>query len=118
MIKKNPDMPYYFANWGLGNVFNSYLEEGQAEDTWVATKEINDNAERSPLLGFNPNLDNLKPQVASCKSVIDEFLEALDFGIVDVDSVYPQFVNKLKASGADEIIAEVQKQIDEWQKIK
>ena len=117
-IKRSEDTPYIFANWALGNVFNSYLEETQADDTWEATKAINDNAERSPLLGFNPNLDNLKPQVASCQSVISEFLEALDFGIVDVDAVYPQFIAKLKAAGTDEIIAEVQKQIDEWQKVK
>lgn len=117
-IKKSAETPYYFANWALGNVFNSFLEEGQADDTWEATKEINDNAERSPLLGFNPSLDNLKSQVASCQSVVDEFFEALDFGIVDVEEVYPQFVAKLKASGADEIIAEVQRQIDEWQKVK
>lgn len=117
-IKRIQETPYVVANWAIGNVFNSYLEENQADDTWEATKAINDGAERSPLLGFNPNLDELKPQVASCKSVIDEFLEALDFGIVDVDTVYPQFIAKLKSSGADEIIAEVQKQIDEWQKVK
>ena len=118
MMVRNPDVPYKFASWALGNVFNSHLEVGQAADTWEATKAINDNAERSPLLGFNPNLDNLKPQIASCKSVVDEFLEALDFGIVDVDAAYPSFIEKLKASGADDIIEEVQKQIDEWQKNK
>lgn len=117
-IEKDTKNVYNMASWAVGNVFNAYLEPGQDDDIWEKTKEINDTAQRSPLLGFNPNMDNLKTQIAGCNSAIDEFLEVLDYGVVDVDGAYTQFLNKLNAAGADKIVEEVQKQIDSWKQAK
>ena len=109
---------YTMADWAVGCVFNSYILPEQEDDVWTRTKEINDIAKRSPLLGFNPNMDNLKTQIAACNSAVDEFLKVLDYGVVDVETTYAEFINKLNAAGAAEIIKDVQAQVDEWLKVK
>ena len=115
-IKESPS--YGLESWAAGNVYNSYLLPNQADDTWEETKKINDSANRSPLLGFNPVMDNIKTEVASCSSALDEFLKVLDYGVVDVETAYNDFIAKLDAAGADKIIAETQAQVDEWVKTK
>lgn len=115
-IKESPF--YSLESWAAGNVYNGYLLPTQADDTWEETKKINDSAKRSPLLGFSPILDNVKTEVAACSSALDEFLKVLDYGVVDVDTAYSDFINKLDVAGADKIIAEVQAQVNEWLKTK
>ena len=117
-IEKTESPVYGLESWAAGNVYNSYLLPTQADDTWEETAKINDSAKRSPLLGFSPVMDNIKTEVASCSSALSEFLEVLDYGVVDVDTAYNDFINKLDAAGADKIIAEVQAQVDEWVKTK
>ena len=101
-------------NWAIGSVFNSYLLPLQADDTWEETKKINDTAEKSALLGFNPSLDKIKPQIAACQSVIDEFFNVLDHGVVDIDTTYKSFITKLDAAGVDKIFKEIQGQLDSF----
>lgn len=113
-IEQIADRPFSSSNWAIGSVYNSYLLPSQADDVWEATKNHNDNAQRSPLLGFTPNLESVDMQIVGCRAVVEEFLKTLDFGVGDVDSVYEKFISKLKAAGCDDIIAEEQKQIDKW----
>jgi len=113
-IEKIEGRPYNAPEWAIGSVYNSYLLPFQEDNTWEETKRINETAARSPLLGFSPNLDNLKPQITACKTVIDEYLEVLIYAAVDVDKTYDEFIEKLNAAGTDKIISEVQAQIDAW----
>lgn len=105
----NPGTPWLHAS-----TFNAYLLPGQPEDVWEETKELNMNAKPSPLLGFTFNPDPVSSEIAQCQSVIDEYLPGLITGTVDPDNILPQFVKKLEGAGANDLIAEMQKQIDEW----
>lgn len=113
-ISLNKDMPYTWTDWNVGNTFLKYAIDGEPDNAVEETKEINATAFKSPLLGFNPNVDELKTEIAACKSAISEFFKLLDYGLVDVDKTYNDFMTKLKAGGSDKIITEIQKQIDEW----
>lgn len=104
---------YSSSNWAIGSVFNSYIQPGQDDDVWVQTKEINDSAFRSPLLGFSPQTENLNKEIAACQSIIDEFLKGLDNGVSE-DGTYEKFIQKLKTAGCDKIIEELQHQVDTW----
>lgn len=101
-------------NWAVGSVFNSYLLPGQDDNTWEETKKINDTSEKSVILGFNPSLDKIKPQIAACQSVIDEFFKVLDYGVVDTYATYESFITKLDAAGVDKIFKEIQGQLDSF----
>ncbi len=104
------------AHWIIGSQHNSFLLPTQADDLWDQTKEFNDSAVPSPILGFAVNLDNISTEIANCKTVIQERAEMLDLGLVDPETGIAEFRKELKEAGVDTVIAEVQKQLDEWQK--
>lgn len=113
-IELSPDNRYIVANWAVGSVYNSYLYGKQEDTTWEETKEINDGAVLSPIYGFAPNLTPVNVQLTNCKTAVTEYLDTLDQGVGDTDSLYEKFIQKLNDAGVQEIIDEMQKQIDEW----
>lgn len=109
---------YITSDWVIGNVFNGMIEGNAADDIWEQTKQLNDSAKISPLYGFSPDLSKISLQVSNCKSVTNEYLNSLEQGVVDIDEIYPIFIEKLNAAGANEIVNEMQRQIDEWKASK
>ena len=111
---KVTDNSYSQPTWAISNLFNSYLLEGQPDDLWEQTKKINDNAKRSPLLGFVPDTDPVKLEVANCNAALDEYLDVVCEGLMSHDT-YTAFISKLKAAGCDKIIGNVNDQMKSWQ---
>lgn len=97
----------------LGSMANAYILDTQPKTTIEDTKNFNDLAVVSPVMGFNPILDNISVETANCQSVIDEQLEYLQLGLIDENGLN-KFISDLKAAGSDKIIEELQKQIDKW----
>lgn len=104
--------------WAIANMFNAYLIEGQEDGIWEETKKINNEAKRSPVLGFSPNLDEIQLEVANCNAAMDEYLNVLNEGLMDVDTTYDAFIQKLKTAGCDEMIRKLNEQLDEWRSSK
>jgi len=102
------------ATWMLGNQFLNPVWETEAPDKWEQFKAFNTSAKASPALGFTFNSESLNTEVAACKAVMDEFDAGLDTGSVDPDTVLAKYAEKLKSAGLDKIIAEKQKQLDEF----
>lgn len=103
------------SNWQFGMTKNAYPNVNDPE--WLLemakdwdTKDIVD----VPILGFSFDSEPVKAELSKCATVLAEYQAALEFGTVDVDKVYPEFINKLKEAGADKIIAEQQRQLDEF----
>lgn len=118
-VRRIENSGYRADDWVMGNVFNTYVLEGQPEDKHVLTKEINDTAKASRLLGFVPNLDPIKVEIANCKSVLNEYTETLEGGFAEDPIAYLDEMNaKFKTAGVDKVIAELQSQIDAWQATK
>ncbi|MCR8630323.1 ABC transporter substrate-binding protein [Paenibacillus radicis (ex Xue et al. 2023)] len=101
-------------SWVFGNVFNSYLQEGQPSGTWEETQKLNESAVPSVLTGFVFNLDPVKTEIANMKAVEDEYLPSLSTGTVDPAQKYNEFIDKYKKAGQPKVMAEVQKQLDAW----
>ena len=57
-------------------------------------------------------------QVAGFRNVLDEFGKSLYTGSVDPAEYLPQLQKKLDATGVQDVIDEMQKQIDEWKAAK
>ncbi len=102
------------ANWMMGNCYNTYLTEGKPANTWEETKRINDNAKRSKLLGFSPNLEPIKLEMNNCKSVVSSYIDVLSQGVGDTPAMLDEMLARLKTAGSDKIITELQRQIDAW----
>lgn len=123
-IKRNLDSyNFNYNDWTIGQSNGrpqNYLDEGTNPDTYdkmlSIIAETDKTAPSSPLAGFIFNQEPVKTEIANCNTVIAEMLGALSAGSVDTEKVLPSFLEKLKTAGAEKVIAEKQKQIDEWKK--
>lgn len=100
--------------WMFGNQFLNYIWEGDDPDLWEQTAAFNDKAIKSKALGFIFDSYAVRTEVAAVTNVLEQYKLGLETGTLDPDQVYDEFIAKLKDAGIDTIIAEKQKQLDEW----
>lgn len=109
---------YGLYSWIVGNTSLRY-------DWDVQTKEYNDwcfntinkSKNRSKLIGFVPELSNLQTKLAQIKSLKTEYMSSLVSGsLPNWEERYNEWMNKIDIAGNKEIIAELQKQVDEFLK--
>ncbi|WP_342047744.1 ABC transporter substrate-binding protein [Bacillus sp. OTU530] len=107
---------YVFGQWQIGNNFLTYPWEGNPANYWDVMKKHNDSAIFSPAFGFTFNPDPVKTEIAASTNVLNQYKLGLESGTLDPDKSLAEFNKKLKESGLGKIIAEKQKQYDEWKK--
>ena len=90
-------------------------EQGQ---WWEETAKLNNSATPSVALGFAFNSEPVKTELAQLEAVGKELGEPLSFGLVDVAEGLPKLIQALKDAGAEKVVAETQRQLDEWAKTK
>ncbi|RTE11263.1 ABC transporter substrate-binding protein [Paenibacillus whitsoniae] len=100
----------------FGNQFLSYIWNGDDPQLWDKMSKFNKSAVISRAIGFSFNAEPVKTEIAAANNVINQFRVALETGMLDPESKLPEFNKQLKAAGLDKIIAEKQKQLDEWAK--
>lgn len=105
---------YQWTKFSFQNNFLQYLMEGTSPTQWKEIEAFNNEAMVSGALGFTFNSASVSTQVAACTNVVNEYAKALLNGQLDPETELPAFIEKLKASGIDEIIAEKQSQLDAW----
>ncbi|MFX3631529.1 MAG: ABC transporter substrate-binding protein [Candidatus Pristimantibacillus sp.] len=113
------DLPARKERWNtgwfqFGNGFLNYLTEADPADKWEQFKKFNDEAQVSPLVGFVFDPAPVQNEIAAIQNVTAEVMLPLITGSVDPEQFLPKVINKLKASGSDKVIAEMQKQYDAW----
>ena len=100
--------------WAWPNEMISYIWDGDPEDLWTATDEWNKSAVISPAMGFSWNNSSVLNQVTACTNVKSKYENALVTGSIDPDEAIPQFLQELEDAGVNDIIAEKQRQLDEY----
>ena len=100
-----------------GNSFLSSVWKGDSPDLYKQMDEFNKSATKSKALGFMFNTSNVKNEMTALQNVIDQYRRVLATGTVSDDKKVMEFQKKLKDAGIDKVIAEKQKQIDEWAKV-
>jgi len=113
-VKVNSNGGYTASNWVFGNVFNGYLIEGQAPDTWEVTREMNESAVVPPTFGFNFDDTAVKAEYANVAALKAEYEPLLLTGTVDPAEYLPEYLDKLKKAGIDKVQEELQRQLDAW----
>lgn len=105
-------------NWMLGNLPLTHVWANEDPNKWESYITYNKSAEKSRALGFTFNAEPVKNEIAAASNVEKEFKFVIVTGSVDPEEFIPKYLDKLKAAGLDKIIAEKQKQLDEWAKSK
>ncbi len=102
------------TDWEFGNQFNAYYRDPKQVGAWEKTKAMNDGAFPSEALGFVVDREPIKTEVAQVSAVLKELSDPIANGFASYDEKAPELLAKLKEAGSDKIVAEVQRQINEW----
>ncbi|MEJ6949851.1 ABC transporter substrate-binding protein [Natronospora cellulosivora (SeqCode)] len=102
------------TGWMFGNQMITHIWEGNPPTLWQDTIEFNENAYKAKSLGFVFDTSPVKLEIAALTTVSEKYRPALETGSVDPDSILPRFLRSLKDAGIDKVIAEKQRQLDEW----
>ncbi len=114
-IEALPDSRYKpNMDWVFGSVFNSYLKEGQPENIWTETKEINANADVNPVGAFKFNSEPVSTEIANLNAVWDEYKRGIITGTLNFDETWPGLHTKLKEAGEDKYVEEVTRQFEQF----
>jgi len=98
---------------------NYQLFAPEIEQSYIDTYESwDDKAVTSNMLGFRFNNEKVKVIETAIKEVAGKQMAPILYGFVDFDTEYPKALEALKKAGIDEYVAEVQKQMDEFQASK
>ncbi len=110
------------SNVGYGNLIDCYGDKAilyarePLTDEFIAT--LGDYgagaAKTSKFLGYSFDTSSVATEVTSVIAVIGQYGPALSCGTVDPETTVPEFIEALEAAGINEIIAENQRQLDEW----
>jgi putative aldouronate transport system substrate-binding protein len=102
------------TDWMFGNQFNAYYRDEKQVGAWEATKAMNDTATPSVALGFVVDREPIKTEIAQVTALLEELGDPIANGFVAYDEAAPDLITRLNDAGAEAIIAEVQRQINEW----
>ncbi len=97
-----------------GTFFIMSNQEGADPNQWEEVKKQNEEATASSCLGFALDVTNIQNEVSNVNTVWDKYKFDMLTGASDPATTVPKCVEELKAAGLDTIIAEAQKQIDEF----
>lgn len=102
-------------DWLFGNTFLGYLW-GEGRDATIQSrlKSNNESANYSPIMGFGFDSTPVKNEISAVTNVTNQYGPGLNTGTLDPETDLPKFLEDLKAAGVDTIIAEKQKQLDDW----
>lgn len=116
--EKKADTGYEGGAWNVGNRFILKVAPKTPADIWEKYQEFNEIAKKSEALGFSFDPQPVSGQIAAINNAYQEYFGSIIVGAVDPEVKIPEFLNKIKTIGADQVIAEAQRQYDEWRKNK
>jgi len=101
-----------------GNNLLLYLLETEPEDKWEFFNKFNSEAVESPLSGFWPDFTPIEAELAVISNLIEEYEAYLWNGVLDPEVYLPEYIRKIEEAGAEKVIAELQRQVDDWLKTR
>ncbi len=102
------------TDWEFGNQFNAYYRDPRQVGAWEATKEMNDTAFPSVALGFVVDRTPIQTEVAQVTAILKEKGIPIANGFTAYDEAMPALLDEINAAGAQTIIDEIQRQLNEW----
>ncbi len=104
----------FFYEWMFRNQNYQLFGPNVAQESIDKYKSWDAQAIRSDSLGFRFNNEKVKLIETALKEVAGKDLAAIRSGFVDFETEYPKAIEKLKAAGIDDYVAEIQRQLDEF----
>jgi len=114
-VNKESNYAAPLATFAIANQFITWVQQGASEpDQWEKAKAFCEDATPSELFGYIFDSSSVQNEVANCAAIYTEYRYPLLCGAVDPETTIPQMLDRMEKAGADKIIEEMQKQIDEF----
>lgn len=104
----------YLYEWMFRNANYIVYTADVPEEFVEMASTWDDTAKTSDVIAFHFDNSNVKEIEASINEVVKQYAEPIWTGFQSFDDNYPAFMEKLKAAGIDEYVAEVNRQLDEY----
>lgn len=106
-------LPYYQPLGIYGDRFSWPVTHGDPalEADWRLLEE---GYNASPAMGYVFIKDGVEEKIGAINSVISQYVPTINCGAANPAVILPEFIDALKKAGIDEVIAENQRQFDEW----
>ena len=102
------------AGWILPNQFMCTPWATDGADIYDRIIAYNESSIISKAMGFTFNPDSVSDEMVAITNVKNKYFKALIVGAVDPDEYIPILNEELKQAGIDTVVAEVQRQLDEF----
>ncbi len=108
--------PEGYCSWGFKSLNFFKQPIGTPSNVDEVNKKLESISIENKFLLFTPNLDPIKNENAAVMNVMQQYELPLRYGYTDPEKGIATLNEKLKAAGIDKVIAELQKQLDEYLK--
>lgn len=106
------ELLYGLSQYTVGDTFQNYQ---LSTNEFNKIQENNEKAIVSKLSGFNLDTRMIVIELTKIDLIIEEYKDILSQGSsADWESLYKEFIQKMDEAGSDKIVAEMQRQIDEF----
>jgi putative aldouronate transport system substrate-binding protein len=105
---------YHPGAWVWGDITLQYVTTKEDPNKNKLLIDYAQDAFPEPSLGFRFRPEPVAAEMTALSAVVDGSSRALLTGYVDPTTELPKFIQAMKDAGLDTVLAEVQKQYDEW----
>lgn len=102
----------HMSAWNTGNNQILYTQESITDEMIKQRDENIENAEESPILGFNFKTDNVKTEITNIVNVMNRYKASINTGTIDPEENVPKLIEDLKTAGWEKVRDEMQTQYD------
>lgn len=102
------------VGWMFGNTFNQYLLPGQDEEIYKSIQKGNNEAKPQYMGDWIFDNEKVRNEDAAVGAVWQELGNPLWAGLLDVDKNLTLFIERIKKAGTQKVLAEVQRQLDDY----
>jgi putative aldouronate transport system substrate-binding protein len=103
-------------NW-LGPLWDQWDSNWNSKKSLEQMRKNNDSAQTSSILGFMFDTEKIKTEIAQLNAVNSEITPIMNTGsMTDFDKYIEEVKKKMDNAGIEKVVAEAQRQIDEWKK--
>jgi putative aldouronate transport system substrate-binding protein len=104
------------VNYQQGSYFIETPLDAVPPGYWDEVRQQNQEADPSVMLGFMMDLEPVLGEVINCRSAWEKYKTDLLTGAADPEQTIPIAIAELKRCGLDKVMAEAQRQVDEYYK--
>ncbi|WP_026011115.1 extracellular solute-binding protein [Paenibacillus sp. OSY-SE] len=117
-VDSNGNPSYQLASWMLGHVEMIRWAENTNPTILKYRASQSDDAVNSITLGFNFDATKVSVEYTNTIAEFNTSILPIKLGLLDYETAFPEALKKMKTAGLDKVVAEYERQFQEWMQSK